>query len=138
MKTILTLPRIALLAAALGTACTNVALAQDSSSSDSSSSTAAPSTSGPLTADEKAQLDKAKEQAEANDPDLKTQGDALKARRATIKTSSDEDKAAFKSDYAEFQKKLHEAELAIDPTLGPIIAKVEALEAKRANKGGGA
>ena len=138
MKTILTLPRAVLGAVALCAAGATTALAQTSGGGGTGGGGGM---RGVLTPAEMAQLQKAHDQAETNDPTLKTDEDALKQKRTDLKaqgaSASADDKAALRQDMTDFNKKLHDAELAIDPTLAPIIAKIEAAQAKRNGGGGG-
>jgi Spy/CpxP family protein refolding chaperone len=140
MKTLLSVQRVALLALALGTASTTATFAQ---------TTTTPSTTAPtcpaggkhqhdsvLTADEKAQLKAAREAAFAADPSLKTEHDSLKAQFETLKgegkggATKDQWKALKEQERA-FHQKLKAAELAIDSTLAPIFAKLEAAHKDR-------
>jgi hypothetical protein len=138
MKTILTLPRAVLGAVALCAAGATTALAQTSGGGGTGGGGGM---RGVLTPAEMAQLQKAHDQAETNDPTLKTDEDALKQKRTDLKaqgaSASADDKAALRQDMTDFNKKLHDAELAIDPTLAPIIAKLDAAQAKRNGGGGG-
>jgi hypothetical protein len=141
MKTILTLPRAVLVALALCAAGATTALAQTSGGGGGGGGSGGGGMRGVLTPAEMAQLQKAHDQAETNDPTLKTDEDALKQKRTDLKAqganASADDKAALRQDMTDFNKKLHDAELAIDPTLAPIIAKLDAAQAKRNGGGGG-
>jgi hypothetical protein len=136
MNTILSVPRVAFMALALGTATITAGFAQ---------TTNTPSTNAPtcsmggwhhhhhesvLTAAEKAELKTAKTQALASNGTLQTQEAALKAQFATLKSEGD---SATKADWqalhqqAEtFHKNLKAAELLVDPNLAPVFAKLEA------------
>ena len=75
-----------------------------------------------LTDAEKAELQKAREAAFAADPSLKTEEEALRADHKPGTPPSDADKEKFKA----FQDKLDAAEIAADPGVEPIIAKIKA------------
>jgi hypothetical protein len=77
---------------------------------------------GFLTPAEKAELEKARAAAFAADPSLKTEQDALQASHQPGTPPSDADKEKFKA----FQDKLDAAEIAADPAVAPIIAKIKA------------
>jgi hypothetical protein len=121
MKTILSIPRVALLALALGTASVTATFAQ-STSSTTTSSTAAPTCSGGwhhhsvLTAAEKAELKTARTTALANNPSLAQQLAALKGNSS-----------ATKADWKALKAQLRAAELAVDPNLATIFAKLKAV-----------
>ena len=133
----LSLPRVALLAIALGSAGVSATFAQTTTSS---TSTTPPVTSGGschhhdrfsvLTAAERAQLKSAHNAALAANPSLKTAQDnvkqqfqALMADKATA--TPDQWKAVHEQAHA-FRSNLRSAELLIDPTLAPIFAKIDA------------
>src|SRR5579863_7688782 len=106
MKTTSSLPRTALLALVLGTAGVTAALAQTSTTPST------PPASGhqsALTADEKAQYQKAHDQALADNADLKTEEDNLTKQRETMKGSganaSASDKQAFHTAMQEHRDK---------------------------------
>jgi len=120
MKTLLSVQRAALLALALGTASTTATFAQ---------TTTTPSTTAPtcsaggwhhhgdsvLSDAEQAELKTARETALANNPSLKQQFEALKGNSS-----------ATKADWQALKTQMHAAELAVDPNLGPIFAKLDA------------
>jgi hypothetical protein len=121
MKTILSIPRVALLALVLGTAGATATFAQ-STPSTTTSSTTAPTCSGGwhhhhsvLTDAEKTELKTARTTALANNPSLQQQFETLKGNAS-----------ATKADWKALKAQLHAAELATDPNLAPIFAKLEA------------
>ena len=144
MNTILSASRVALVAFALGTAGVTATFAQTTTptTTPSTDSTPPPASYGGhhhhggasvLTDAEKAQLKKAKETALASNGTLKTEEANLKQQRESLK-SSNAPKAQWTSYHDQkeaFRKDLRTAELAADPTLGPIFAKLDA-----AHKGG--
>jgi len=83
-----------------------------------------------LTADERAQLEKARQQVFASDPALKTEQEGLfqqfKALRSQGSTATDADKTALKGQFKAYETKMRAAELAVDSTLAPIFAKLDA------------
>jgi hypothetical protein len=134
MKTIVSIQRVALLALALGTASATATFAQTTPTT-----TTPPTCSAKgqrhhdpiLTADEKAQVKKARDAALAADPSLQTERDSLKQQFETLKGQGKDGATkdqwqALREQRVAFEVKLHAAELAIDPTLAPIFAKVEA------------
>jgi len=134
MKTILSVPRVALLALALGTASTTATFAQTSTTP---ATTASVCTAGEkhhhdsvLTADEQAQLNKARDAALAANPTLKTEQDNLKQQFEALKAKGDsatsDEKKALHVQAHDLETKLHAAELNLDPTLAPIFAKIKA------------
>jgi len=139
MSNISSLQRIALLAFALGTTGITATFAQTPSTTTPStppaSGTTQPTPDHPsvLTADEKAQLQKARDQVLADNADLKTEGadlakqhDALKAQGGS---ATDSDKQAFHTAMHDYHDKLRAAMLKVDPTLAPIFAKLDAAHA---------
>jgi len=121
MKTTLSIPRVALLALALGTASATATFAQ----STNTPSTTAPTCSAGkhhhedsvLTEAEKAQLKTAREAALAANPSLKQQYETLKSEGKS---------PATKADRKALHAQLRTAELSIDPSLAPIFAKLDA------------
>ena len=136
MKTILSFPRIAFLALALGTAGVTATFAQTATTTP----TTAPTCSGGgghhhhhdsvLTADEKAQLKAARDKAFAADPSLQTEKAALKTQFETLKSQGDsatkDQWQALHQQKQAFETKFHNAEVTADPTVAPIITKLEA------------
>ena len=59
-------------------------------------------------------------------PTLKTEEDTLKQQKATMKDATKEQKEAYHQQKEAFKKDLRAAELAIDSTLAPIFAKLDA------------
>jgi hypothetical protein len=138
MNKLLSAPRAALIALALGTAGVTTAFAQ---TTNTTPSTTAPTCTGGgwhhkhhgesvLTAAEKAQLKKAKEQALAANGSLETEHASLKQQFEALKSqgsnaTADQWKALHEQKKA-FHAKLKSAELLVDPTLAPIFQKLEA------------
>ncbi|MCE0521471.1 MAG: hypothetical protein LV480_00995 [Methylacidiphilales bacterium] len=135
MKTLVSLPRVAFLALALGTLCATAALAQ--------TATNAPPTctagmghryhgdfASVLTADEKAQLKKAHEAALAANPALQTQQASLKQQFQSLKsqagTTTPAQWQALRQQRLAFREQMNAAELSVDPTLAPVFAKLAA------------
>lgn len=85
---------------------------------------------GFLTPAERQELKAAREAAFKADPSLQTDQDALKASRQAGTPPTDAEKAQWKA----FQDKLDAAEIAADPNVAPIIAK---MKAHRHHDGGG-
>ena len=141
MNTILSLPRVALVALALGTAGVTATFAQ-TTTPNPTTTPPADTTGGwhphgfghhrdsVLTDAEKAQLHKAKETALVSNPTLKSQKDALKAQFEALKSANPPaTKAQFEALHQQkeaLHKQLRAAELAADPSLGPILQKLDA------------
>ena len=80
--------------------------------------------------DEMTQLNAAREKVFAAHPDLKAESEKLKAMHdANPSPTADQRDAAF-MEWADFRKKMHAALLQVDPTLKPILAKIDAAGAK--------
>jgi hypothetical protein len=142
MNTILSLPRVALMALALGTAGVTATFAQTTTTPSTTTTPPADTNGGwhhhgrghhhdsVLSATEKAQLKKAKETALASNPSLKTQHDALKAQFEALKNANPPATKAHFEALHQQKEQLHQqmraAELAADPTLGPILQKLDA------------
>jgi hypothetical protein len=130
MKTILSFQRVALLGLALGTASVTATFAQTTDAPPTSSAKGMHHHDSVLSADEKAQLKKARDAAFAADPSLQTEHDNLKQQFENLKgqgdSASKDDRKALHEQGRAFHEKLQAAELKIDPTLGPIFAKLEA------------
>ncbi len=142
MNTILSIPRVALVALALGTAGVTATFAQ--TTTPSTTTTPPTDTTGGdwhhhgwkhhhdsvLSAAEKAQLKKARETALAANPTLKTQKDALKAQFEALKSANPpatkEQFQALHQQKEQLHTQLRAAELAADPTLGPVFQKLDA------------
>jgi len=96
---------------------------------------ASPAGAPVLTADEKAHLEKVRDQALAADPNLKTEADSLKAQHQAMKaqgaTANADSKQAFKVLKKEHERKLQTAMLKLDPTVAPILAKIKAAHKER-------
>jgi len=134
MNSILSIRRVTLLGLALGTASVTASFAQ--------TTTTPPAPTPPypagayhhhesvLTADERAQLDKARDAAMAADPSLKTDEDNMRQQFQTLKsqgTAATQDQwDALHAQGHDFHEKLRAAELKADPTLAPIFAKLDA------------
>jgi hypothetical protein len=127
MKNHLSLTRVALAALALGTATLTATFAQ--STPPSATCTHCPHNSV-LTDAEQAQLKQAYQAALAANPSLQTEEDSLKQQHETLKSEGSnataDDKKALHQQWHDFFTNLKTAELNIDPTLGPIFAKLEA------------
>ena len=138
MKTILSLPRIALWSLALGTISIPATFADTDSTTTPSTTTTAPVCTGGgkfhhesvLTAAEKAELESARHAAFTADPSLKTEKENLKQAFETLKSQGDSaDKTQWQALHAQaaaFDQKLRAAELQADPNLTPIFAKLDA------------
>jgi hypothetical protein len=137
MKTILSIQRVALVALALGTASITATFAQTTNAP----STTAPTCSGGgwhhhhqgsvLTDAEKAQLQKARDAAFTANPSLQTQAANLKQQFETLKgegkgVATQDQWQSLKQQERSFHQQLQADELAIDPTLTPIFAKLQA------------
>ncbi len=83
--------------------------------------------------DEMAQLNHAREQVFAARPDLKAENDKLKAMRDATPSPTDAQRAASFAEWKAFHKKMRVEMLKVDPTLGPIFAKIDAVSKKGAN-----
>ena len=138
MKTILSIPRVAFLALALGTATATATFAQ----STTTTSTTPPTCSAGgkyhhhglasvLSADEIAQLKAAHEKALAGDSSLQTAQANLKSQFQALKaegkdTATKTQWQALKAQAHAFHQQMRAAELKIDPTLAPVFSKLEA------------
>jgi len=92
----------------------------------------------PLTADDKAKLMKVRTQALADNPDLKTEGDALKKQGQALKggNATDAQKDDFTLAMADHMKKVKAAMVKIDPSVEPLVDQWMAeMKAKRAAAG---
>jgi len=135
MNTLLSAPRAALIALALGTAGVTASFAQTTTTATPTPPTYSPGgwhyhhhRESVLTAAERAQLKKAKEQALAANGTLRTEQASLKQQFETLKSSSATQAQweAFHQQKETYRKDLKAAELLIDPTLAPIFTKLEA------------
>jgi hypothetical protein len=141
MKTLVSAHRVALVAFALATAGITATFAQTATPGTTTpSTTPAPTCTADggkhhhgfgnvLTDAEKAQLKKAYETAITSNPSLKTQEDALKQQFKTLKasgTATDDQKQALHQQMHDLHKQIEAAELAADPTLAPVFAKLKA------------
>jgi hypothetical protein len=137
MKTTLSLPRVALVALALGTASVTATFAQ----TDTNTATPPTSPSGGghhhhhrnsvLTAAEKTELKTAREQAFAANGSLKTDADNLHQQFKTLRSegkgvATKAQWQALHQQKAAFRQQLRSAELSINPNLAPIFAKLDA------------
>jgi hypothetical protein len=140
MNTKLSLPRVAFMALALGTAGVTATFAQTTNASTTTPPcTAAPGGFGGgwhhhhdsvLNAAERTELKNAKEQALASNGTLQTQEASLKQQFETLKgqgssATHDQWKALHQQAFA-FHQQLKSAELLVDPNLAPIFAKLDA------------
>jgi hypothetical protein len=139
MKNISLAPRVALVALALASASLTATFA-DTTTTPTTSTTPAPAcTAGGwhhhhgmgkvLTDAEKAQLKKAHDTALAVNPSLKTQQEDLKQQFEALKssgTATDDQKQALRQKAHDLHKQMEAAELAADPTLGPVFEKLKA------------
>jgi Spy/CpxP family protein refolding chaperone len=137
MKTILSAHRAAFLAAALATASVTATFADTTTTTSTTPPTTAPVCTaggkhhhGPaLTDAEKAQLKSVRDEAFAADPSLKSEHDSLKQQFAALKssgTATPDQKKALHEQAHDFFTKLQAAEVKIDPTVAPILAKLDA------------
>lgn len=134
MKTLLSLPRVAFWALALGT--TSIAATYaDTTPATAPVTTTAPTCTGHhhasvLTDAEKAQLKNAHHEAFTVDPTLKTDKESLKQAFSALKTqgsSADKDQwRALHTQKVAYHEKLRAAELKVDPTLASVFAKLDA------------
>lgn len=139
MKTLLSARRVGFLALALATASVTATFAQTTPATASTTTPAAPTcTAGGkhhhgsvLTAAEKTQLKTAHDEVIATDPSLKTDADNLKQQFAALKSAGDnataDQKKTLHEQARDFHQKLQAAELKLDPTLAPVLAKVNAM-----------
>jgi hypothetical protein len=145
MQTSSSFRRGALLALALGAASATTAFAQTTPTPADASTATTPATtaSTPATGTgakhqhhhsvldpaESAELRNARNAAFAANPALKAEHDSLEARAAALRSqgasASQDDKAKLHADHEAFATKLHAAELAADPGLGPVLSKLE-------------
>jgi hypothetical protein len=80
--------------------------------------------------DEMMQLNSAREKVFAASPDLKAESEKLRAmHESTPSPTADQRDAAF-IEWTAFRKKMRTALLQVDPTLKPILAKIDAAGAK--------
>jgi hypothetical protein len=143
MKTLLSARRVGFLALALATASVTATFAQTTPTTTPAAPAAPVAPATPtysagdqhphrsvLTAAEKAQLKTAHDEAIATDPSLKTDADNLKQQFAALKSKGDSatkgEMRAVHAQAREFHQKLQAAELKLDPTLAPVLAKVNA------------
>jgi hypothetical protein len=133
MKTISLLSRAALCALILGTAGVSTSFAQTTPAP--APDNAKGGHAAVLTDAEKAELDKARDQVLAANPDLKKESDAVAAQREKVKiagaSASKDDRKAAKQAGHDLEAKLRPAMLKVDPNLAPIFAKLDAAHAAR-------
>lgn len=99
---------------------------------DTATPAPAPATHGQgnfLSAEDKAKFDAAKTKALADNPDLKTEQEALTKSRPA-KGAAKEDRQAFKEKMTAFQQKLRAAMLKEDSSLQPIFDQMDKHEAE--------
>jgi len=140
MKSIQLLPRFLLLSFAFAIASATVVLAEDTTAPATPTATApAPAAKskllpGGLTKSEMGQIGKAHNGVLASNPELKGEDDTLKIQAKDLKAkgaaATPEEKAALKTQQQEHEQKMRAAELAFDPTLAPIFAKLDAMPKK--------
>ncbi len=82
-----------------------------------------------LTPAEQAQLKAARDKVFATNPELKTQGEALRAAHKAAKKNGTPMSADSVAQAKAFKDQLRAAMLKVDPTLGPIFAKQDAARA---------
>jgi hypothetical protein len=76
--------------------------------------------------DDMTQLNHAREKVFEANPDLKAENEKLKAMHdASATPTADQRNAAF-AEWKAYQKKMRAEMLKVDPTLGPIFAKIDA------------
>jgi hypothetical protein len=136
MKTILSIPRVALLALTLGTASATASFAQSTNSTPTPAAPTCPAGgkhqhASILTADEKAQLKAAHDAALAANPSLQTQADSLKQQFKTLRGEgkgnvTKDQWQALHAQASAFHTQLRTAELAINPSLSSVFAKLDA------------
>ncbi len=80
--------------------------------------------------DEMMQLNAAREKVFAANPDLKAESEKLKAMHETNPTPTPDQRDAAFMEWTAFRKKMHAALLQVDPTLKPVLAKIDAAGAK--------
>jgi hypothetical protein len=90
-----------------------------------------------LSAEDKMKYLKARRQVLANNPDLKSEQEALAQRRQGIKNASPDDQKAFRQDFMAFQKKMKDAMLQVDPSLGPVFDQIEQAMKQKFQQAGG-
>ena len=76
--------------------------------------------------DEMTELNRARDKVFETNPDLKAENEKLKAMHdASATPTADQRNAAF-AEWKAYQKKMRGEMLKVDPTLGPIFAKIDA------------
>ena len=76
--------------------------------------------------DELTQLNQAREKVFSSDPGLKAENEKLKAMHDSTATPTAEQRNAAFAEWKAYQKKMRAEMLQVDPTLGPIFAKIDA------------
>jgi hypothetical protein len=118
---------------------TGNAVAQDQPS-DSQQADGQAQQQGPLSslsADDKMKYLKARREVLANNPDLKSEQEDLAKQRQGIKDASPDDQKAFRQNFMAFQKKLKDAMLQVDPSLGPVFDQIEQAIKQKFQQAGG-
>ena len=134
MKTILSIPRVALWALALGSASVTATFAQTTTAPAPTCSAGGGhhhDHASSLTSDEKSRLKAARAAAFAANPSLQTEQASLKQQFETLKgegkgVATKDQWQALHEQSRDFHQKLHAAEIAQDSTLAPVFAKLEA------------
>lgn len=80
--------------------------------------------------DEMMQLNSAREKVFAAHPDLKAESEKLKAMHAATPSPTPDQRDAALIEWRIFRLKMHDALLEVDPTLKPILAKIDAAGTK--------
>ena len=146
MQNIPLLPRIILLALALGMASASGAFAQTTAATPTATTpaTAVPDKKGKhnaeasLTPAESTQLEKDRNAVLAANPDLKAEADALKDQKKAAKGQGPDAKAAYKQEAKAHEQKVEVAMLKLDPGIAPVLAKLKGAKKaeRKANKNG--
>lgn len=83
-----------------------------------------------LDQDEMTQLKHAREKVFETNPALKAENDRLKEMHDSSTTPTAEQRNAAFAEWKSYQKQMRAAMLKVDPTLGPIFAKIDAARKK--------
>ena len=125
------LSRAALAALVLGGAMTAMCPAQTTTNTSPVAPKLPPAV---LDNDEAAQLQKARQQALKDNPSLQAEETKLKKAHADMVqgTATPDQKAAMLAEWKTYRTQIRAAMLKIDPTLGPIFAKLDKAQRKNA------